>query len=47
MQQCQFQGGGGGGGGLVSWSDDNTVKVWDLAAETNTATISHHADYVR
>ena len=45
MQHCQFQ--HGVGAGLVSWSDDNSVRLWDLAAETSIGQINHHSDYVR
>jgi len=45
VQHCQFQ--HGVGAGLVSWSDDNSVRLWDLAAETSIGQINHHSDYVR
>ena len=45
MQRCQFQ--AVSGGGVVSWSDDFTVRVWDLTTGTSLHTLSQHTDYVR
>lgn len=35
------------GTGVVSWSDDKTVKVWDLPTESVLDTFTGHNDYVR
>ena len=32
---------------MVSWSDDFTVRVWDLTTGTSLHTLSQHTDYVR
>lgn len=32
---------------IASFSDDKTVKVWDIATETATLTYSNHNDYIR
>ncbi len=32
---------------IVSASDDNTVKLWDLSTQTCLSTLSSHTDYVR
>ena len=49
VQRCDFLAGAGGGPGMgvVSWSDDSSVKVWDLSTESCTATLQGHTDYVR
>ena len=36
-----------GEAGVVSWSDDKTVKVWDLPTQTALHSLTHHTDYVR
>ena len=50
VQTCDFvcdRTGGGTGTGVVSWSDDKTVKLWDLPTESVVSTYSGHTDYVR
>jgi len=37
----------GTGRGAVSWSDDKTVRVWDLPTEKTVSKFSAHTDYVR
>lgn len=45
---CDFtEDSGGTGKGVISWSDDKTVRVWDLPTETTVNTFSGHTDYVR
>ena len=45
---CDFtEDSGGTGRGVVSWSDDKTVRVWDLPTETTVSTFTSHTDYVR
>jgi len=38
---------GDSGSGVVSWSDDKSVRVWDLPTETTVTTLQGHTDYVR
>eukprot|EP00092_Neocalanus_flemingeri_P002568 GFUD01002750.1.p1 GENE.GFUD01002750.1~~GFUD01002750.1.p1 ORF type:complete len:527 (+),score=157.54 GFUD01002750.1:830-2410(+) len=50
VQACDFvcdRTGGGTGTGVVSWSDDKTVKIWDLPTESVVNTYTGHEDYVR
>lgn len=49
VQACDFvcDRTAGTGTGVVSWSDDNTVKLWDLPTETAVDTYTGHSDYVR
>lgn len=32
---------------IVSFSDDKSVKLWDIATETNICSFSEHSDYIR
>lgn len=48
VRVCDFsQDRTGTGTGAVSWSDDKTVKVWDLPTESVVNTYEGHTDYVR
>jgi len=49
VQTCDFVADrtAGTGTGVVSWSDDKTVKLWDLPTESVVDTFSGHDDYVR
>ena len=45
---CDFtEDSGGTGRGVVSWSDDKTVRMWDLPTEKTVVTFEGHTDYVR
>jgi len=45
---CDFiEDAGGTGKGVVTWSDDKTVRVWDLPTEETVHTFTGHTDYVR
>lgn len=47
-QTCDFTvDSGGTGSQVVSWSDDKTVRVWDLPTESVVDTFTGHSDYVR